>query len=316
MTWRSAINDYPKFDEDLYVDEDQYNDQYYEWLEKVMAEPWVQALEHLIRWTKLWVGTEEQLIEEIKIRVGKEVSASPDFPSSYDQLDEYIRTAIEGFQMKDLEVMHYRELDEEDLEDFDVPGWGPEAPIVVFEGDAARRPEYWEVMCRFLTYEQALPLAVLIFTAEDKHFRKWRMWTGTIKQLIKKLKRHLPHVGPVPYRLARHFWTRDDGSYDYWFMERSFNFEPIVNEDYLGVSKLMRTWSSILEEARIKVSWEKRTISARSPETDKINQKHRTYWTIEAPRWYKPDDMFGYDASEKDIYPDVVGSGSVGPSAS
>ena len=58
------------------------------------------------------------------MRVGKEVSASPDFPSSYEQLVDYIWMAIHGFQMKELEVMDYRELTEEDLEDFDVPGWG------------------------------------------------------------------------------------------------------------------------------------------------------------------------------------------------
>src|SRR5215203_5221951 len=161
MTWRSAINDCPKIDDD-HCDGDQYYDQYDEWLEKVMAEPWVAALEHLIKWTRLWVGTEQQLLEEIKMRVGKAVSGSPDFPSSYDQLDEYVRTAIEGFQMKRLEVMHYRELDEEDLEDFDVPGWGPEAPIVVFEGDAAHRPEYWAAMCKLLDCgNDALPLSIL-----------------------------------------------------------------------------------------------------------------------------------------------------------
>jgi hypothetical protein len=44
----------------------------------------------------------------------------------------------------------------------------------------------------------------------------------------------------------------------------------------------MKNWAPILkEEARIKVSWEKRTICARSPETDKIEQRHRTYRTIE-----------------------------------
>jgi hypothetical protein len=302
MTWRSAINEMPDLQ---YLETFEPNSTEYEdWLEKVMAEPWVAALEELIRWTGLWVGSEENLLGELKMRVGKEVSASPDFPSSYEQLDEYIRIAIEGFQMKELEVMDYRELTEEDLEDFDVPGWGPEAPIVVFDDDAARCLDYWRAMCRFLTYEQALPLAVLIFTGEDKHFRKERTWTGTTKGLIKKLRKHRPHVGPaVPFRLARYFGTRDDGSFDYWFMEDSFNSEPIDNEDYLEVAKLMRNWASILEEeARIKVRWEKRTFSARSPEASKIDQRHRTYWTIEAPRWYKPDDMFGDDVSAKDLY--------------
>lgn len=301
MTWRSAINDCP--DEQYLEEFEPDSTEYEDWLEKMMAEPWVTALEHLIWYSGLWVGTEEQLIEEIQLRAGKEVSASPDFPSTFEQLDKYIANTIEGFRMRRLGVMDYREQTEEDLEDFDVPGWGPEAPIIVFKGDAAYRPEYWKVMCRFLSDNKALPLAVLIFTAEDGDIRKWRTWTGTTKQLVKKLSKHYPHLGPVPYRLARYFWARDDGSLEVYFTGDPDCSDLLLNGDYLGVATLMRNWASILEEeARIKVSWEKRTTFARSAETGKIEQKHTTYWTIEAPRWYKPDDMFGLDASEKDLY--------------
>ena len=296
MTWISAINDCPKIDDD-HCDEDQYYDRYDEWLEKVMVEPWVAALEDLIKWTRLWVGTEEQLIGELKMRAGKEVSASPDFPSSYEQLDEYIRTAIEGFQMKYLEVMHYRELTEEDLEDFDVPEWGPEAPIIVFEGDAALRPEYWAAMCKLLDRgNDALPLSILIFTGEDKDFQTSRRWTGTTKELIKILRKYHPDRGKVPLLLAKRFLPEEKLRTIPRFEFYPDNLlEPLFRDDYLTFHKVMRYWASILKELRIEVSWQKSTYY--SPDFPTLGRREgpaRTFWTIEAPHWYKPDDMFDF----------------------
>jgi hypothetical protein len=54
------------------------------------------------------------------------------------------------------------------------------------------------------------------------------------------------------------------------------------------------------------VSWEKRTIPTKSSETDKIEQVHRTYWTIEAPRWDKPKGLFEYNVSDTELYMQIL----------
>ena len=300
MTWRSAINDYPNFDDGQYVDEDQYYDQYYEWLEKVMSEPWVVALEQLIRWTKVWVGTEEDLLGELQLRVGKEVSASPDFPSNYEQLDEYIRIAIDGFQMKELEVMDYRELIE-GLEHFDVPGWGPEAPIVVYEGVAAYALDYWSTHVKLLEYWHPLPLAILRLAA-SKDFAKYcspgepRKRIYTTRELAKALRNHYPHYGTVPKGFADRARPEgvEDPLPDFETREEFLAMrEPYDREEHIYFHKQMRKWAPILEDvARIKISSQKHTRFPGMSESKDPNSRARTFWTIQAPR-YAERDVFG-----------------------
>jgi hypothetical protein len=144
-------------------------------------------LEDMVKWTGIWVGTEERFFEELRMRVGREVASSPDFPSSAEQLKLYQSIAIDGFFARPLQFLLHWDLSEEDLDDFDAPGWGPDAPILLFRGDAAHRPNYWQAMCKLLDRRDALALNVLMFTGKDRHFRKSRRWTGTTAELLKKL---------------------------------------------------------------------------------------------------------------------------------
>jgi hypothetical protein len=96
-----------------------------------------------------------------------------------------VQIARDGFAMKHMEFWHHRQLTEEDLDHYDAPGWGPEAPILIYRDRAADRPDYYGAMCRLLARGDALPLAVLIFTGEDLHCRKFTKWTGTSVELTK-----------------------------------------------------------------------------------------------------------------------------------
>jgi hypothetical protein len=282
-TWKSEIMTGP----------DMYEEGYREWLEKVMDEPWARAVEDMVRWTGIWVGTEEELIAELKMRVGSEVAASPDFPSSLEILDWYFGIALDGFFLKSIGILDFRKLTEEDLEAFDVPGWGPEAPVIVYQGGAAHRPDYWGAMIRLLSYGDALPLAVLIFTGEDRTFRDSRKWTGTTTQLIDKLIQNTPELGPVPFYIANDFRPPEKHRFyhivDY---DPPDLLDPITREDYVLFHKRMRSWAKVLKEEKIGVSWERRDTL---PGTNiKIDGPPKTYWTIEAPNWKKPD-LLGID---------------------
>ena len=49
-----------------------------------------------------------------------------------------------------LEILDYRRMSKKIREDFDSPEWGSRPPILLFTGDVARRPNYWQAMCKLL----------------------------------------------------------------------------------------------------------------------------------------------------------------------
>ncbi len=288
--WRSAINELPECDEDHPL----YPKGYDEWLEKVTAEPWFRALEDMVRWTGVWVGTEEAFFAELRMRVGEDVFSSPDFPDSVERLDGYIEAAIDGFCERNLMVWHHGELTEEDLDHYDVPEWGPESPILVCQGYAAERPDYWRAMCRLLVRGDELPLAVLIFTGEDRHFRRYREWSGQTEDLLGKLRRNSPNglVG-VPKFFANCFRPQEEHRSMPWFdSDPPDVLYPNDREGYLAFHKQMSKWAPVLKELRIGVSRRKQYKSYRSRESGEVERRATTRWTIEAPRWKKRDDLF------------------------
>ena len=248
-TWRSAIDEMPECDPDHPF----YPVGYEEWLQRVMDEPWVRALEDMVKWTGVWVGTEDRFVAELRMRVGTEVASSPDFPSSAEQLKLYQSIATDGFiarGARGLEFWHYPDFSEEDLDDFDAPTWGPEAPILLFRDDAARRPNYWQAMCKLLARRDALALAILMFTGKDGRFKKARRWTGTTAELLKKLQKHDPGgLNGIPIPIANCFRPREEHRYEVHtlFDSRDLIY-PSSREDYITLHRQMRRCAHVLEE--------------------------------------------------------------------
>jgi hypothetical protein len=291
-TWKSAIMDDHGWD-GVEADPEAF-DRYERWLEQVMDEPWVRGLEDLVKWSGVWFGTEQQIIEELKLRAGKEVSSSPDFPASFEQLERYLSIALDGFLQRNLILLHYRDLTEEDLDDFDVPGWGPEAPVLLHEGDAATRPDYLKVQFELLKYWHPLPVAIFHLTASSE-FATSRRRTYTTMDLAKALLNYYPtyrNVRRVTLDAARPEGVDQldppFGSYE----EGSAMLEPYGLKQHLIFHNQMKKWTPILKEkARIKVSWEKRATLPGSG--FKFDGPPKTFWTIEAPRWKNPDRFRG-----------------------
>ena len=88
--WKSVIRDYP---EELDEWNNIINPLFLEWIEALISEPWLAALQDLVGRTRIWTGTEEQLMEEIRFRVNREVWESDDFPSDFPEFREYYRIA-------------------------------------------------------------------------------------------------------------------------------------------------------------------------------------------------------------------------------
>jgi len=174
--WKSMIRDYPEEQDE----QGNTNPLHDEWVETLLEEPWFVALQDLVKWTGTWAGSEEELMKEIKLRVNREVWESEDFPADPKKLMEYYGILFCA-SPSSLNILDYRELKKEDVEDFDVPGWGPAAPILVERGRTGLRLSHedarYTLLCK---YRSPLPLAVLEFTSDRYKFnKKRRIWSGS-----------------------------------------------------------------------------------------------------------------------------------------
>ena len=281
--WKSVIWDRPAEENE----QGDINPRFDEWVEAVMNEPWFTALQNLVKWTGTWIGTEEELMQELRLRVNREVWESEDFPSEMCKLMKYYLIIYRSYPYTDLDILDYRELKKKDLEDFDVPGWGPEAPILLSQFWAGGRPSYEQALYTLLDkYRSPLPLAVLGFTNGRKFTKKTRSWSGSTTELAQALLAHcpwpghfgFPNIPPTPEdpenkEAERLFDETHDLLMNLWRAS-----------DHRRFHELMKTCAYIVRDVGIKVSSEKVPHMIIDPEGIRKSTK-KTRWTIEAPRW-------------------------------
>ena len=290
--WKSVIWDRPDEEDEQGAP----NPRFDEWVEAVMNEPWFVALRDLVRWTGTWTGTEEELMKELRLRVNGEVWESEDFPSAPQELMEYYENiffASSEVSLGDegVSLLDYREFKKKDLEDYDVPGWGPEAPILLSQVWAGGRPSYEQALYTLLDkYRSPLPLAVLGFTNGRKFTKKTRSWSGSTTELARALLGYYPwpdcHWPTYCPALPPSPEDPDGRDAQQLFDE---TYELLTNlldpSDFRRFHGLMKTCAYIVRDVGIKVSWEKVPWMVTDPEEGASKSTKRTRWTIEAPRW-------------------------------
>jgi hypothetical protein len=292
--WKSVIKNYPEGLEEW----DARDPLFLEWVEALTREPWLAALQDLVRWTRIWTGTEEELMEEIRFRVHQEVWDAEDFPSDFSEFRDFYRIAWQEAHAISsgglhLELFRYDELTKKELKEFYAPGWGPAAPILV-ERDGAARPKYHYAMDKLLKYQEPLLLAFLILTDSAKFIRNKRQWTGSTDELVEVLLGYYPMpTYNCRGELAQVKWSsyperepidRSIAFFDHSSLElikHGFLLDP---SDHRRFHARMKTCAGILEEVGIKVSKEKVTHRVREPGGE-VRKTKRTRWTVEAPPW-------------------------------
>jgi len=247
-----------------------------ECIDAITRKPWFVALKSLPGDRGLWVGTEDELMEELKERVGPDAALSEDFPSSAREIIEPPRDVEYAMRKERLEIMDYREMTKKVREDYDGPGWGRSAPIMI-ERDLAGRKSFHEAAAYLLMTKYRNPLAALVveFTYHDPKFkRNNQQWWGRTRELARRLSiqlfrdASLGEVGAEESRLIRE-------------LKEALKLER--PEDFRRFHRQMRTCAYILKDVGVRVSWEK--LTDRKVATD---EKYTyTLWTIEAPRWKK-----------------------------
>lgn len=276
--WKSVIREIPDEQDEQY----NTNPLHEKWVDELEQEPWFVALRDVAEPTGIWVGTEEELVEEVRRRVSRAVRESEDFPADYKMLDRYFGILWESRPRIDYVTLDYRELTKEDLKEFDVEGWGLAAPILLERGFVGRRPRMRDACCKLLRYESPLALAVMIFTDNHPFTKKNREWCGGSRELADKLRRSYPDdfglrwclEGIDPLELVPDFI---ETLHEHEDKELLYG----IWTDYRLLYRRMKTCARIAKEVGIEVSWE--MVPSHRPGTS--GKSERLWWTIRAPRW-------------------------------
>lgn len=242
-----------------------------EWIDAITRRPWFGALKRLPGEAGYWVGSEEDLIEELRKRTAEAQAgdvdvASEDFPSSASEIIEPPDDVELAMLQERLSIMDYREQEKELRKNYDVPEWGRKAPILLQRGLAGLRPSRDRALYRLSLYGNPLAASVVMFTYIDSKFKgRDRRWSGSTAELAQRLSFY-------PVRI------NDD-------TERHEQIWKVLRlerrADRRRFSAMMKTAAYILKDVGVKVSRER--ITGHNPVTD---EKYTyTIWTIEAPHW-------------------------------
>ena len=240
-----------------------------EWIDSITRRPWFVAVNSLPEDRGLWVGTEDELLEELIERVGPEATLSEDFPSSASEILEPPKDVEFAMRKEQLSIMDYRQMSKKIREDYYGPGWGRSAPIMIGRGLAGRKP-YHEAAAYRMTTKYRNPLAALVveFTYHGHKFtRNNREWSGRTGKLAEQLS--ICYMDEVTFKGSRR--NKE--------LEEALKLEYL--EDFRRFCGQMRTCAFLLKHVGVKVSWEKH-VGQRVATDEKYIF---TWWTIEAPRW-------------------------------
>jgi hypothetical protein len=256
-----------------------------EWIDAITRRPWFVALKSLPGEAGFWVGTEEELIEELIARMLEEQDdgdalVDQDFPSSAREIVDPPDDVVFAMRKERLSLVDYRKVEKELRRDFDAPGWGRKAPILLERDLSAHKPSH-EGAQNILATKYRNPLAILVgLTYDDPTFKRnqqmWlgstRWWSGRTRDLATRLS----------IQLNREFDLMELGSRENRLVKELKEAIKLERpEDFRRFCSRMRTCAYILRDVGVKVSWEKH-VGQKVATGEKYTY---TWWTIEAPRW-------------------------------
>jgi hypothetical protein len=259
-----------------------------ECVDEIIRRPWFSALKSLPGEAGLWVGTEEELIEELKVRILEEgdcgdALVDEDFPSSAREIIEPPQDVDWAMRKERLWIRDYREVEKELRRDFDAPGWGRKAPILLERGLAAHKPSH-EGAQYILASKYRNPLAILVvdLTYHDPKFKNnQRIWSGSARQWSGRTRDLATRLS---IQLNSEFGLGELEPREKELVEELKEAIKLESpEDFRRFCSRMRTCAYILRDVGVKVSWEKH-VGQKIATDEKYTY---TWWTIEAPHWKK-----------------------------
>jgi hypothetical protein len=252
-----------------------------EWIDAITRRPWFAALQCLPGEAGFWVGTEEELIEELIARMLEvqddgEALVDEAFLTSAREIIDPPDDVVFAMRKERLSLVDYRKVEKELRQDFDAPGWGRKAPILLERDLSAHKPSHEGAQYILATkYHNPLAILVVDFTYHDLTFKRDdQMWSGRTRKLAERLRiqlyREFGIGGLVP--------TENE-----LFDELKEAIKLDSPEDFRRFCGRMRTCAYMLRDVGVMVSWEKH-VGQKIATGEKYTY---TWWTIEAPHWKK-----------------------------
>jgi hypothetical protein len=273
-------DDQPEQLDDTHLDTDsELRREIDECIDAITRRPWFVALKSLPGEVGLWVGTEEELMEELKKRTVEEQAgdvASEAFPSSAREIIDPPDDVVFAMRKERLSLVDYRKVEKELRQDFDAPGWGRKAPILLERDLSAHKPSH-EGAQYILARKYHNPLAILVvdFTYHDLTFKRDdQMWSGRTRKLAERLRIQLYREFGIGGLVPTENELIDE-------LKEAITLDS--SEDFRRFCGRMRTCAYMLRDVGVKVSWEKH-VGQKIATGEKYTY---TWWTIEAPHWKK-----------------------------
>jgi hypothetical protein len=202
--WKSELRNCPNLEYAMYR-RGAPSKEYEEWVDRIAEEPWFIALIELVKHQgQWWVGTWQELIRQLRRRAGEEASACEDFPSTLDRLKDYAWVASDAFTRADIDFLDYELAEAYGTDEFDAPGWGPQAPVLIFRDNSVLRPDYIWTLGKVLERWDPFLLAVFLFVSNEG-LGNGRCWEGTTPQFVEALSRQRPDQESVPNYISKCF---------------------------------------------------------------------------------------------------------------
>ena len=294
MPWRSEI--WAGLELDFSSDQETLDPQAEAWIERKAQEPWLAALLRLVE-EDAWVGTEERLLDELKVPAVEGVYRSGDSPRTLDDLHTYIASDRRVFGQLDLDVLDYRDVSGDSLKYWReevtyLPGasrWSLKSPMLVCRRSRIPQGEYYWALSKLLKHWDPFPLSLLLFTESDDNFGPAGRWIDPSFVLVNILRRYYPTFDNVPYDivdLSSPAGVR--GCLPDYENIREYGrlFEPLRKDDYSPFNERMLASVPILREIGVRV---RQVASSEDHGGGEHTDPSRTYWIVEAPRWDNPD---------------------------
>lgn len=282
--WRSELYNRP--DEPGYGDNDLSWDEqvakYNRWVERVLSEPWVEAIREVVSEEGIWIGTEAELLREVRQRVPNSVLRSDDFPSTPQALIYNWEILFESCfcpwpLIRDYnKIIVQDDVTEEELRiSFNAPDWGPDAPLFLQRGDAASAKRFYDVAAQELINEDSVfALAVLALTFRHQNKKGTGGWEGRTKSLTSELEKSNP-LDPIVSRVLRAKGVEQivDEHSDWDLLY------PTEPREFKALHRKLKECARIVGCVGIEMKCERNTSLGRT-------NKGIQYWTIKAPEWH------------------------------
>ena len=207
-----------------------------------------------------------------------------------DRLKDYAWIASDAFTRVDIDILDYELAKTYSTDEFDAPGWGPQAPILIFQDNSVLRPDYICTLGKVLECWDPFLLALFLF-ASNERMGNGRWWEGTTPQFVEAVRLQRPHQESVPDYILEGFRPTEAISPlpEYENDEEEARLmRPETPEDYEAFVQHIRECMPFMESIgiRARIELHPSEVGLFEDVVD-LRDWRQVRWVVRAPRWFR-----------------------------